>query len=150
MKAPTIRDSAVNTEKAVAACACSAASVETVAALAVDSGTAVTAAAARPKKVATRKVADAHTKKPGAVSLKTTSSVLASALGGYLTGRLRTKWLEITEWLTAALGIACGQSDRGIPDIHVHHASRHLGVYWLETAYSRLNAKFRKAEDERT
>ena len=67
----------MNTEKAAAAFrACSAASADTVAALAAASGTVAAADAARAKKVAISTVAKAHAKKPWAVSLKNTSSVL--------------------------------------------------------------------------
>jgi hypothetical protein len=78
MKAPIRSESAVNTEKAAAAFrACSAASADTVARIAVASGTVATADAARVKKVAIRTVAKAHAKKPWAVSQKkNTSSVL--------------------------------------------------------------------------
>ena len=67
----------MSTEKEAAAFrACSAASAEIVAALPVASGTVATADAARVKKVAISTVAKAQAKKPCAVSLKNTSSVL--------------------------------------------------------------------------
>ena len=55
-----------------------------------------------------------------------------------------------TVWLTAALGIACGLAAWKLIAVAVIFALVALvGIYWLETAYSRLHDRRRKARDER-
>ena len=55
-----------------------------------------------------------------------------------------------TVWLTAALGIACGLAAWNLIAVAVIFALVALvGIYWLETAYSRLHARRRKARGER-
>ena len=55
-----------------------------------------------------------------------------------------------TVWLTAALGIACGLAAWNLIAVAVIFALVTLvGIYWLETAYSRLHAQRRKARGER-
>ena len=51
-----------------------------------------------------------------------------------------------TVWLTAALGIACGLAAWNLIAVAVIFALVALvGIYWLETAYARLDVRGRKA-----
>ena len=56
-----------------------------------------------------------------------------------------------TVWLTAALGIACGLAAWNLIAVSVILTFVTLvGIYWLETAYARLDARRRKARGKRT
>jgi putative Mg2+ transporter-C (MgtC) family protein len=55
-----------------------------------------------------------------------------------------------TVWLTAALGIACGLAAWTLIAVAVSFALVALvGIYWLETAYARVNIRQRKARGGR-
>ena len=88
------------------------------------------------------------------------TGILVTGAGGFIgagvilrdpkAGTVEGLTTAATVWLTAALGIACGLPAWNLIAVAVIFALVTLvGIYWLETAYSRLHAQRREARGER-